>query len=68
MGTLSSTIEGLISRGFTAHFGVVGGRLRAFDSGKTFGADQLGGGQEMLFDNPRFQFVARQHEEGQRPL
>jgi hypothetical protein len=41
MKTLSSTIERLISRGFTAHFGVVGGRLRAFDSGKMFEADQL---------------------------
>jgi hypothetical protein len=41
MRTLSNAIERLVSRGFTAHFGVVGGRLRAFDSGKTFGADQL---------------------------
>jgi hypothetical protein len=41
MKTLSSTIERFISLGFTAHFGVVGGRLRAFDSGKTFEADQL---------------------------
>jgi hypothetical protein len=41
MRTLSNAIERLISRGFTAHFGVVGDRLRAFDSGKTFGADQL---------------------------
>jgi hypothetical protein len=41
MGTLSNAIERLVSRGFTAHFGVVNGRLRAFDSGETFGADQL---------------------------
>jgi hypothetical protein len=41
MRTLSNAIERLVSRGFTAHFGVVGGRLRAFESGKTFGADQL---------------------------
>ena len=41
MRTLSNAIERLVSRGFTAHFGVVGDRLRAFDSGKTFGADQL---------------------------
>jgi hypothetical protein len=41
MRTLSHAIERLVSRGFTAHFGVVGDRLRAFDSGKTFGADQL---------------------------
>src|SRR5205814_1517307 len=27
--------------GFTAHFGVVGDRMRAFDCGKTFGAHEL---------------------------
>ena len=26
---------------FTAHFGVIGERLRAFDSGKTFRADEV---------------------------
>ena len=41
MTTLSNAIEGLVSRGFTAHFGVVGDRLRAFDSGKTFDAHEL---------------------------
>ena len=41
METLSNAVEQLISRGFTAHFGVVGDRLRAFDSGKTFGAHEL---------------------------
>jgi hypothetical protein len=41
MWTLSSAIERLASRGFTAHFGVVGDRLRAFDSGKTFAAHEL---------------------------
>lgn len=41
MRTLSNAIERLINRGFTANFGVVDGRLRAFDSGRTFGADQL---------------------------
>jgi hypothetical protein len=41
MRTLSNAIERLVSRGFTAHFGVVGDRLRAFDSGKTFGAHEL---------------------------
>ena len=41
MRTLSNAIEGLVSRGFTAHFGVVGDRLRAFDSGKTFDAHEL---------------------------
>ena len=41
MGTLSHAIERLASRGFTAHFGVVGDRLRAFDSGRTFAARDL---------------------------
>jgi hypothetical protein len=39
--TLSSAIERLVGRGFTAHFGVVGDRLRAFDTGKTFGPQEL---------------------------
>ena len=37
MRTLSSTVERLVGEGFTANFGVVGGRLRAYDSGKTGG-------------------------------
>ena len=41
MRTLSNAIELLVSRGFTANFGVVGHRLLAFDSGKTFGAHEL---------------------------
>lgn len=41
MRTLSNAIERLVGRGFTAKFGVVGDRLRAFDSGKTFGAHEL---------------------------
>jgi hypothetical protein len=41
MRTLSSAIERLNGEGFTAHFGVVGDRLRAFDSGKTFGAHEV---------------------------
>ena len=41
MRTLSNAIERLVSRGFTANFGVVGDRLRAFDSGKTFGAHEV---------------------------
>jgi len=39
--TLSSAIERLVGRGFTAHFGVAGDRLRAFDTGKTFGPQEL---------------------------
>ena len=41
MRTLSSTVERLVGEGFTANFGVVGGRLRAYDSGKTFGAHEV---------------------------
>ena len=41
MRTLSNAIERLVGRGFTANFGVVGNRLRAFDSGKTFGPHEL---------------------------
>ena len=41
MTTLSNAIERLVSQGFTANFGVVGDRLRAFDSGKTFGAHEV---------------------------
>jgi hypothetical protein len=41
MRTLSSAIEQLICEDFTAHFGVVGERLRAFDNGKTFRADEV---------------------------
>lgn len=41
MRTLSSAIEQLMSQDFTAHFGVGGERLRAFDNGKTFRADAV---------------------------
>jgi hypothetical protein len=41
MRTLTSAIAQLASRGFTAHFGVVGDRLRAFDSGKAFASREL---------------------------
>jgi len=41
MMTLSSTVERLVGEGFTANFGVVGERLRAYDSGKTFGAHEV---------------------------
>jgi hypothetical protein len=37
MATLSSTIERLTGKGFTLHFGVVGNRLRAFESGRRSG-------------------------------
>ena len=41
METLSNALERLVDQGFTAHFGVVGDRLRAFASEKTFGANEL---------------------------
>ena len=41
MITLSGTIERLNGEGYTAHFGVVGNRLRAFESGETFGAHEV---------------------------
>jgi hypothetical protein len=41
MSTLSSAIERLARQGFTANFGVVGDRLQAFDSGKTFRQHEL---------------------------
>ena len=41
MRTLSSAVEELVGRGFTANFGVVGDRLRAFDNGKTFEAHEV---------------------------
>jgi hypothetical protein len=41
METLSNALERLVDQGFTAHFGVVGDRLRAFASEKTFRAHEL---------------------------
>ena len=53
MRTLSNAIERLVGCGFTANFGVVGDRLRAFDSGKTFGAHEL-----IIRDFQRFEGVS----------
>jgi hypothetical protein len=39
--TLAEAIEGLDRRDFTEHFAVVGGSLRALQSGTTFRADQV---------------------------
>jgi hypothetical protein len=39
--TLAGAIDDLMRRGFTEHFGVVGDNLRALESGKTFGAEEL---------------------------
>jgi hypothetical protein len=41
MRTLSEAIETLVRRGFTEHFGVRGDQLRGFESGKTFGANDV---------------------------
>ena len=39
--TLAGAIDDLMRRGFTEHFGVVGDKLRALESGKTFGVEEL---------------------------
>ena len=41
MRTVSSAVERLVAEGFTANFGVVGGRLRAHDTGRTFAAHEV---------------------------
>jgi hypothetical protein len=41
MNTLSGAIESFVRRGFTEHFGVRGDQLRGFESGKTFGIDDV---------------------------
>ena len=41
MKTLSEAMESLVRRGFTEHFGVRGDRLRGFESGKTFGSQDV---------------------------
>jgi hypothetical protein len=39
--TLAGVMDDLRRRGFTEQFKVVGGKLRAVESGKVFGADQV---------------------------
>jgi len=41
MATLATIIARLDAEGFTAHFGVVGNRLRAFERGETFEAHEV---------------------------
>jgi len=41
MRTISSAVDQFVAEGFTANFGVVGGRLRAYDSGRTFAAHEV---------------------------
>jgi len=41
MSTLASAVERLVAEGFTANFGVAGGRLRAHDTGRTFAAHEV---------------------------
>jgi hypothetical protein len=41
MNTLSDAMESLIRQGFTEHFGVRGDQLRGFESGKTFGSQDV---------------------------
>ena len=53
METLSGAVEQLIAAGFTANFGVVGGRLRAYDTGQTFAACEV-----VIRDYERFEGVS----------
>jgi hypothetical protein len=41
MRTLSEAMQSLVRRGFTEHFGVRGDQLRGFESGKSFGAQDV---------------------------
>jgi hypothetical protein len=41
MRTLSATVEDLARRGFTQHFGVAGGLLRALGTGQAFGPNEV---------------------------
>jgi hypothetical protein len=41
MKTLSDAMASLVRRGFTEHFGVRGDQLRGFESGKTFGSQDV---------------------------
>jgi hypothetical protein len=41
MKTLSEAMESLVGRGFTEHFGVRGDQLRGFESGTTFGSQDV---------------------------
>ena len=52
MTTLSSTIARLNGEGFTAHSGVVGNRLREFESEETFEAHAV-----MIREYQRFEGV-----------
>jgi len=51
--TLAGTIDELARRGFTEHFVLVNGRLRAVDTGKSFAADQV-----MIAEHHRFEGVS----------
>jgi hypothetical protein len=41
MRTLSEAMESLVRRGFTEHFGVRADQLRGFESGKSFGSEDV---------------------------
>ena len=51
--TLAGVLDDLARRGFTEHFGVAGGGLRAVDGGKTFRAEEL-----MIREYHRFEGVS----------
>jgi hypothetical protein len=50
--TLAKMIDELVRCGFIEHFGVSGGALRSFDSGRTFSA-----GQVVIWEYHRFEGV-----------
>jgi hypothetical protein len=41
MRTLSATVEDLARRGYTEHFGIAGGLLRALGGGQAFGPNEV---------------------------
>ena len=41
MRTVSSAVDRLVAEGFTANFGVVDGKLRAYDTGRTFASHEV---------------------------
>ena len=51
--TLAGTMDELAARGFTEHFMLVNGKLRAADSGKVFPADEV-----MIAEYHRFEGVS----------
>ena len=51
--TLAGVLDDLVRRGFSEHFGVAGGGLRAIEGGQTFRAEEL-----MIREYHRFEGVS----------